>query len=71
MNMILLNKIPKKYHRVIKDIYIDEDGIWVHIDLNSGYILKKYYADYTIHEDNMKDILNVIKTCLTKKITIN
>lgn len=61
MDNKLLNKIPKKYHPIIKDIYRDDDGFWATLNCNGQYILKNYLSDYTIHEDNLKEFLSKFK----------
>lgn len=59
MNQTLLNKIPKKYHPAIKDIYTDEDGFWAYIE--NGYKVKDYYAEHTIHEDTLTEFKRVFR----------
>lgn len=55
----LLRYIPKKLRPAIKDIYHDEDGYWIY--LNEAYHVRNYYADYTIHEDTIKELLRVVR----------
>ena len=57
MDKTLLNKIPKKYHPAIKDIYKDEDGFWAYIE--NGYKVKDYYTEHTIHEDTLTEFKRV------------
>ncbi len=57
MDKTLLNKIPKKYHPAIKDIYRDEDGFWAYIE--NGYKVKDYYTEHTIHEDTLTEFKRV------------
>lgn len=57
MDKTLLNKIPKKYHPAIKDIYKDEDGFWAYIE--NGYKIKDYYTEHTIHEDTLTEFKRV------------
>lgn len=64
MNTKLFNQIAKKYQPAIRDIYKDEDGYWC--TLTSEYILDGYDAERTIHEDTMKELKSVLRTCLTK-----
>lgn len=64
MDKGLLNRIPKKYHAAINDIYKDDDGFWCVISCKSGWKLKNYYSDYTIHEDNFTTLLKVVKESL-------
>jgi hypothetical protein len=53
-------KVPKKYHKMIQQIYHDSDGYWV-------YTEKGYYATgidkecHTIHEDTHQEILRQIR----------
>lgn len=58
MDKTLLNKIPKKYHPAIKDIYKDEDGFWAYIE--NGYKVKNYYTEHTIHEDTLTEFKRVL-----------
>lgn len=57
MDKTLLNKIPKKYHPTITDIYKDEDGFWAYIE--NGYKVKDYYTEHTIHEDTLTEFKRV------------
>lgn len=59
MDMTLLNKIPKKYHPAITDIYHDSDGYWCYIE--NGYHIDGYYAEHTIHEDTLKEFKRIFK----------
>lgn len=68
MDYRLLKRIPQKYHTAIQDVYLDENGYWCCIECESGWKLKGYYADYTIHEDTFEAVQNVIKQSF-KKIT--
>jgi len=67
MDKKLLNRIPKKYHAAIKDVYRDEDGYWCIIGCNSGWKLEGYFSDYTVHEDTVHDIVTVIRQSLKKQ----
>jgi hypothetical protein len=59
MDEKLLNKVPKKYHPAIKDIYRDEDGYWAYIE--NGYKIDNYYTEHTIHEDTLREFLQIFK----------
>lgn len=48
-------KVPKKYHKMIKEIFYDSDGYWVYTE--RGYRSGMDYALHTIHEDTVKEIL--------------
>jgi len=61
MNDNLLKKVPKKYHKIINDIYHDEDGYWCSIKCESGYKLQGYYSEFTIHEDSLQVFLSIFK----------
>ena len=58
-NMILLSKIPKKYHEAIKSIYKDEDGFWAYIE--NGYKIDNYFSEHTIHEDTLTEFKRIFK----------
>jgi len=53
-------KVPKKYHKMIEEIYHDSDGYWCHTE-------KGYYAAgmdnecHTIHEDTHAYVLAQIR----------
>ena len=66
MNEKLFNQIAKKYQPAVKDIYHDEDGYWLELDPKGEYILEGYYCDYSIHEDTMKEVKQVLRECLVK-----
>jgi len=54
--------VPKKYHKMIKEIYKDQDGYWV--CLAAGYYASGtdgYDAAHVIHEDYTKDVLKQIR----------
>ena len=51
------NFIPVPYRDYILDFYKDDDGWWIIMDANSPYILKGYYAEFTIHESSMTEAI--------------
>ena len=59
MDTTLLNKIPKKYHPAIQDIYYDSDGYWAYI--GNGYFVDAYYAEHTIHEYTLTEFKRIFK----------
>ena len=59
MDMNLMRYIPKRKRAAIYDIWRDEDGYW--IMLNTGWKVEGYFAEQTIHEDTIKELLEVFK----------
>lgn len=59
MDNKLLKYIPKKFIPAIKDIYHDEDGYWIY--LNENYHVRYYFAEFTIHEDTIKELIRVVR----------
>lgn len=66
MNEKLFNQIAKKYQPAIKDIYHDEDGYWCVLSCEGEYILDGYDSEYTIHEDTMREVKQILRECLVK-----
>lgn len=58
----MIEKLPKKYQKAVKDFYKDQDGYW--LTLREGYYLDGYDAEKTIHEDTKAEILTVLRECL-------
>lgn len=58
----LMNWIPKRYREAISDAYRDQDGIWVCI--KEGWTCDETVCGSarTIHEDDLKRILECVKT---------
>lgn len=52
-------RIPKRKRAAIREIYHDEDGYWIY--LSPGWKVRDYYADTVIHEDTVKELLEVFK----------
>lgn len=56
-----VGKIPKKYQKMVREYYVDEDGFW--LILNEGYI-EPDMDSRTIHEEDHSQILEKLKTCI-------
>jgi len=58
-------KIPKKYHKMIKNLYHDGDGYW--LNTNKGYYAAGTdFECHVIHVDTQAEILEqiqLIKSC--------
>ena len=51
--------IPKRKRSAIKDFYHDSDGYW--LVLSHGWKVYQYAAEGVIHEDTIKEVLEVFK----------
>lgn len=64
MDLGIKRKIPKKYHKLIKEVYADEDGYWCH--LNNGYI---WTDDATVvNGENIKQLIEALSE--VKKLSV-
>lgn len=64
----LYSYVPKKYRPYVSDFYKDgEDGYFLTLKEEGKYFLNGYYADYTIHEDTIQDVIYVLKTHIKEK----
>lgn len=52
-------RIPKKYQKMIKEIYHDSDGYWAYTE--KGYFVEGMGC-HTIHEDTHKEFLEMMRT---------
>lgn len=64
MTKNLLDYIPKKYKNAVKEFCKDSDGYW--LILNNDYALDGYGAAHVIHEDTVKDVLEILRQYLIK-----
>ena len=59
IDLYLLRYIPKRKRAAILGIWHDSDGYW--IMLSPGWKVERYFAEKTIHEDTIKELLEVFK----------
>lgn len=55
-------RVPKKYHKMIQEIYHDSDGYWCYTA--EGYYaagMDGYDVCHTIHEDTVIELLEQIR----------
>ena len=55
----LLRYIPKRKRAAVRDIFHDSDGYWIF--LAPGWKVYQYAAEGVIHEDTIKELLEVFK----------
>lgn len=65
----LMSYIPKKYRPYIMDFYKDseDDTYWLSLKCDGKYHFEGYTAEYTIHEDNIMDVLRVFRGHIKEK----
>lgn len=59
INPKLLKYVPKRVQEAITAIYHDEDGYWAYVE--NGYHVVDYFAEHTIHEDNLLEFRRIFK----------
>ncbi len=65
----LISYILKKYRPYITDFYKDNEDntYWLFLKCDGKYHFDGYYAEYTIHEDTITDVLRVFRECIVEK----
>lgn len=66
----LISYIPKKYSPYITDFYKDNDDntYWLTLKCDGRYHFQGYFAEYTIHEDTIVDVLRVFRRHIKEKL---
>lgn len=62
-----IEKLPKECRSSVRDFYKDDDGWWISLDHNGAYEFTGSNAQYTIHEDTLKEALAEFRDCIRRK----
>jgi hypothetical protein len=54
-------KLPNKYHKMVREIYFDEDGYWAMSEYGFKFVDSQCH---TAHEDKQNDLLRVIRSAV-------
>lgn len=65
----LMSYIPKKYKPHIMDFYKDKEDntYWLSLKCGGKYHFEGYFAEYTIHEDTITEVLRVFRQHFKEK----
>ena len=65
----LMSYIPKKYRLYIMDFYKDNEDntYWLSLKCDEKYHFDEYFAEYTIHEDTIMEVLRVFREHIKEK----
>lgn len=66
----LMSYIPKKYRSCIADFYKDNEDLtyWLSLKSDGKYHLEGYFAEYTIHENTITEVLQVFRQHIKERL---